>query len=123
MFEADEINLISLSDEIGIDEESVTKLLSIYVEEMTEEMQQVKNSLHNQDWAFLQKTIHNIKGVSANLYLQNMFKASEEVDLLLKNNNYKNIDHKIQNLLDVFCNTQNNIQKTLTQYNFDSHGQ
>jgi|GEM_PF-2537128 len=111
-----EINLDILMNEIGIDMNSVIELLNLYCMEMTEEMQQVRMQMKAQDWAAVQRTVHNIKGVSANLFLQDMFAASEAVDLRLKGNDCIGIDHSIQNMFDVFENTQHSIKKALQLY-------
>jgi HPt (histidine-containing phosphotransfer) domain-containing protein len=122
MFEVDEINLSSLTAEIGIDEESITELLDIFCSEMIEEVQQVTKFLYSQEWSNLQRTVHNIKGVSANLSLQGIFKASTELDLKLKNKDYINIEDNAKDLLEVLDITIDNIKKALQQNSFNSKG-
>ncbi|MDF2840487.1 MAG: Hpt protein [Clostridia bacterium] len=122
MFTIDEISLSRLTEEIGIDKESIAELLSIYCSEMKEEIQQVRITLHNQDWINLQRTVHNIKGVSANLSLQGIFEASAELDSMLKSKNYIGIEAHAQQLLEVLETTINNIKKALEQYHLNSKG-
>lgn len=117
-----EISLSSLMEEIGIDKASIAELLSIYCTEMSEEMQQVRKALQKQEWTSLQRTIHNIKGVSANLSLQPIFTASSELDSMLKNKNYLGIEESVQELLNVLESTIAIIQKALEQHRYDSNG-
>jgi HPt (histidine-containing phosphotransfer) domain-containing protein len=110
MIDSWSINLEDLISEIGIDKDTLVELLGIYCCEMTEEMQLVKLSLKSQEWSGLQKSVHNIKGVSGNLYLQNMFMAAEIIDLKLKQNDYIGVENPIHNLLSTFEETLIKIQ-------------
>jgi HPt (histidine-containing phosphotransfer) domain-containing protein len=109
MIDSCSINLEDLISYIGIDKDTVIELLGIYCCEMSEEMQKIEGFLENQDWSGLQRTIHNVKGVSANLYLQDMFQAAEVIDLKLKKNDYNDIENFIKNLLDTFDETLKSI--------------
>lgn len=109
MIDSCSINLEDLIRDIGIDKSTVVELLGIYCTEMTEEMQQIKMFLKNQEWSGLQRALHNIKGVSANLYLQDMFKAAEVIDIKLRKNDYKDIENSVQYLLDTFDETYKSI--------------
>lgn len=122
MYEVYEISLSSLMEEIGIDKESIAELLSIYCIEMSEEMAQVRKALQKQEWTSLQRTIHNIKGVSANLSLQPIFTASSELDSMLKSKNHIGIEENVQKLLKVLESTIASIQKALEQHRLDSNG-
>lgn len=109
MIDSQSINIEDLVCYIGIEKDTVIELLGIYCHEMSEEMHQVKMFLKNQDWPGLQRTIHSIKGVSANLYLQDMFNAAEVLDIRLKENDYKGIEDSIHNLLYTFEGTLKSI--------------
>lgn len=113
MIEIRPISLDSLILDIGIDKDSVIQLLKLYCDEMSEEMQLVRQSLDKQEWLQLQKTVHNIKGVSANLHLHDMFKAAEILDIKLKQNDHVKIDIITQNMLDTFDATYKDIQRIL----------
>jgi HPt (histidine-containing phosphotransfer) domain-containing protein len=109
MIDTRSINIEDLTCNIGIDKDTVIELLDIYCRDMSEEIQRVKLFHTNQDWVGLQRTIHNIKGVSANLYLQDMFKAAEQLDERLKKCDFKGIEHCIQDLLHTFDETLKSI--------------
>ena len=109
MIDSQSINLEDLVKSIGIDKDTIIELLGIYCYEMTEEMQQVKLFLEKQEWSDMQRIIHNIKGVSSNLYLQEMFEAAEILELRLKNMDYKGIENSVRNLFDTFNETLNSI--------------
>lgn len=116
MREITSINLDLLASEIGIDKEAVAELLEIYCGEMDGEMSQVKALAEACNWQGLQRTVHNIKGVSANLYLQDMFKVAEELDHKLKRDDHENIGANVQALQETFEGTISAIQKTLSVY-------
>lgn len=109
------IDLDSLSREIGIDSSSVLELLRIYTDEMKGEMLEVQKLLRDQNWLQLKKTIHNIKGVSANLYLEDMVRSAQAIDTKLQNNTYQDIESSIREMLDVFQNTLEGIQQAFTE--------
>ena len=115
MIDSGSINLEDLASSIGIDRETVIELLGIYSCEMSEEMQQVILFLRTQDWSSLQRAMHNIKGVSANLYLEDMSKVAEELDIKLKQSDYEGIENSIHNLLDTFDETLKSIHKVSAQ--------
>lgn len=120
MIKSGSINLEDLIRDIGIDKATMLELLNIYCSEMSEEMQQVRLFLHNQEWTSLERKVHNIKGVSANLYLQDMFKTADILDLKLKQNDYNDIEGSINNMLDTFDNTLKSIQIISTQHGVNS---
>ena len=115
MIDSQSINLEDLIKSIGIDKDTIIELLGIYCYEMTEEMQQVKLFLEKQEWSDMQRIIHNIKGVSSNLYLQEMFEAAEILELRLKNMDYKGIENSVRNLFDTFYETLNRIHMISNQ--------
>lgn len=113
MIEIIEMNLEFLTQQIGIDQESVIELLKIYCGEMSEELQQVQLLFDQGDWHHLQRTIHNIKGVSANLYLEDMFNISADIDARLKAQDYEPIGSFIADLVKVFEATCIAIEKAV----------
>ncbi len=111
MIEIIEMNLEFLTKQIGIDQESVIELLKIYRSEISEELQQAQILFDRQDWHNLQRTIHNIKGVSANLYLESMFNISADIDVKLKTQDYEDIRLCMSDLVNIFDATCCAIEK------------
>lgn len=115
MIEIIEMNLGFLTQQIGIDQEAVIELLKIYQSEITEELQQAQILFDRQDWHNLQRTIHNIKGVSANLYLENMLNISADIDVKLKAQDYENVSLYMSDLVNMFDATCCAIEKVVAQ--------
>lgn len=113
MIEIIEMNLEFLTQQIGIDTEAVIELLKIYRSEISEELQQVQQLFERGDWHNLQRTIHNIKGVSANLYLEGMFTISTDIDSKLKTQDYDKLDLLIGDLVRIFEATCLGIQRAV----------
>lgn len=107
------IDLDVLSKEIGLSKVPLTELLYVYCNEMKSEIHQVNKLVGLKDWHKLQRTIHNIKGVSGNLCMHNMYTAAAEVDQKLKNNVFDGLEDSIQNMLEVYDCTSRNIFKAL----------
>jgi HPt (histidine-containing phosphotransfer) domain-containing protein len=70
--------------EVGLD--SIVGLYESFIVEMKEEIEEMKIHLEKSDWIMLERVIHNIKGVSANLCILDIFSEAEKFDSLLKKN-------------------------------------
>lgn len=75
-----------LADELEIGIEDISDLYASYIQEMKEEIAELKVCLKNSDWDMLQRVVHNIKGVSANLGITDVFSEADKFDKLLKIN-------------------------------------
>lgn len=51
---------------------------------MQDEISEMKNFLAKKDWVMLRRIVHNIKGVSANLAINDVFIAAEELEIMQK---------------------------------------
>lgn len=74
--------------DMGIEDfNDMTLLYYDYISECDELLKQISQKLPPQsqnEWIELEKDIHNIKGVSANLYVQNVFEKATILDDFLK---------------------------------------
>lgn len=106
-----------ISEEIGIEKADLMELLSIYCSEMSQEMQCIKEQLDNQDWTNLQRTIHNVKGVSANLCIQSMYELSAHIDSMLKVGQLEGISSEIDKLFSTYNAVSSEIMDILESAN------
>lgn len=99
--------------EIGIEADALLELLSIYISEISQEMLRVKEYLENQDWTGLQRSIHTIKGVSANLLIHQMHETAAAIDFKLKAMDLDNIKNDIDRLISIYAATEAEIEDIL----------
>jgi len=78
-------DLESFAEGLEVDIESISGLFSEYINEMKSEVIEMRTFLEKSDWYMLQRIVHNVKGVSANLNVHDVFNEAEKLDLLLKN--------------------------------------
>lgn len=91
-----------LADELEVELYDIMKLYSNYMQEMSSETEEMRKFLSKQDWVMLERVVHNIKGVSANLNIQDVYNEAEAFDTLLKINTTESAAYyvdKIETLL------------------------
>lgn len=67
------------------------------------------------DWYMLERVIHNIKGVSANLNVHDVFEEAEVFDNLLKSNNIINASSHVEKMIDLISKAEIEITKFFSE--------
>ncbi len=93
---ASKYDIKGLSEGLEVDLADLVGLFSSYFEEMKNEVSELKGLLDRKDWYMLERVVHNIKGVSANLYINDVFHETEKFDRLLKNNDTSDADKHVE---------------------------
>ena len=104
-----------LSVKIGAEIEEMAVLFSLYLEEMKSELSLMERFCVESDWVMLQRTVHNVKGVSANLDISDMFEAAEQLDSSLKRNETGMAAPMIGKIKDLFMNAEEDIKRFFLQ--------
>ena len=99
-------NIEGLAEELEVELESIVGLYTSYIEEMKEEILEMTTYLEKTDWTMLERVIHNIKGVSANLCIMDVFSEAEKFDLLLKKNITLDCDKHITKLINLIRDSE-----------------
>lgn len=113
----DKIEVEGLAAELGAEIGDIGLLFAEYLKEMDSEISEIDTQLTNLDWKAMQRTVHNIKGVSINLNLFSMHKYAEIIDLSLKSENTQGIEKEIENLKEVFGITKKSIIEDFKRLN------
>ena len=69
---------------LGVSTEEMAGLFSSYIAEMEGEIAEMQAQLAKKDWKMLQRVVHNIKGVSGNLHINDVYKEAFSFDIMLK---------------------------------------
>lgn len=117
MFEVTELDLITLAEDMGVDLDTLGHLFNIYCLEMNGELEQLNVHLKSRSWEKLQRITHNIKGISANLYLHRMYKAAETLHLQLKDRHLEGIGEFVREIEDTFRITCSDIVNAFKKHN------
>lgn len=84
------IDLPSVMDRIGGDENFLQKLIDIYIEDFIEKYAKLKQAIERSDFNEIKKIGHSLRGSSGNLSLNGLHHISENIELSGKE---ENIDH------------------------------
>ena len=80
-----EKSILRFIDDMGIDDlESIASLYQDYINECNGLINEIELNMQILGASDLEKIIHNIKGVSSNLYIDSMYEVTETFDNYLK---------------------------------------
>lgn len=100
-----------LAEELEFGIEDISTLFSKYTAEIKERISQMEDCLNRKDWNTLERVVHNIKGVSINLNIVDVYEKAVECDSLLKENRTENADTYIKELILLLVDSENEIRK------------
>jgi HPt (histidine-containing phosphotransfer) domain-containing protein len=83
-----EYNYDEICDVLGIDKELLEELLKDFLDQIDENLMDIKTDIDNRDYISLEKRVHALKGSSANLRLVQLETELVCFDKILKNNEY-----------------------------------
>ncbi len=99
------------ANELETDMETIAGLFSSYFTEMKGEISSMQTYLSAKDWVMLERVIHNIKGVSANLGINDVFSEAEKFDILLKKGENSNADIFVEGIAVLISNAEGIIRE------------
>lgn len=88
--------------ELEVEFRTLVDLYREYFNEMKSEITEAKRFADSSDWVMLERTVHNIKGISANLVINDIYEEAKTLDTCLKSNMTENAAAfitQIENLL------------------------
>ncbi len=96
-------DILDLTSELEIEIEDAVKLYTLFFSEMKTEIEELKSSFSKSNLKMMQNITHNIKGVSANLRIDDVsYEAKKICDMLKENRfdgSYKHIE-LLENIID-----------------------
>jgi len=102
------VDIESLSNELGFDKEDVEMLLTSFVEVSRENLSNLKNSIEDEDYGSIARFAHSIKGSSLNLKLEQIAEISREIELKAKEGDssfdyklfFNKLEKEVEDLID-----------------------
>lgn len=107
-----------LQQELEIDISDLATLFSSYINEMQSEIAELYKYLSDGDFNMLQRVVHNIKGVSANLWIEDVQKLASDFGDMLKRGDTFESGSQISLLLRTINEAQYEIRKYFSQYGY-----
>ncbi|HEX3028639.1 MAG TPA: Hpt domain-containing protein [Clostridia bacterium] len=104
--------------ELDVDLESISGLFREYFNEMRSEISEMNVFLETSDWNMLQRTVHNVKGVSANLNLNDVFEEAEKLDLQLKNGQVSESGIHVARIAELIAGAEKYIKEFFSEKGF-----
>jgi hypothetical protein len=90
-------DLEGFSNDLGLPIEDIADLFSDLIKEINSEVFKIENFLREKNLEELKRINHNIKGISANYRILDIYEETLKISNALKNGNYKDIEAVINN--------------------------
>jgi len=100
----------SLADDMEVGLQTLSTLYSEFFHEMKLNIEESKALCDNKDWLKLERVIHNIKGISACLNINDIYSISQKLDLELKLKKYENAFTDIISISNLFNSSETDIK-------------
>jgi len=84
--------------ELGLPLNEVALLYSEFIKELNSEMSELKKLLIKKDWIAIKAILHNIKGISANFRITDMYIQTEHVYTALTTSSHVSLESLLKNL-------------------------
>lgn len=106
-----------LAEELEFEIEDISVLFSKFFIEMKDNISSMKNHLSKKDWNMLERVVHNIKGVSINLNIMDVYEEAAEFDVLLKSNSTEDADIHVNKLVELLNDSEIEIRRIFSEMN------
>lgn len=100
-----------LCEDIGVPYEDIASLFSEYFSEMKDNIQECKTLYINRDWMKLEREVHNMKGISVNLNVTDVYNTCTTLDYQLRTYQYENINTNLEKIYELYNAAENDIRE------------
>lgn len=94
-------DIVGFSHDLGLSIEDVSELYAELVRELNSAIIELKLFMEEKDFIKIQKIIHNIKGVSGNYRLTDLYNESSKINDALKNSEYSDFEKDLNHLFNI----------------------
>jgi len=91
-------DILALSKELEINIDDMFEIFNAYFIEVNDIILSLRYSRLKNDWIGFQKSLHNIKGISINLKILNIYETATILDKLIKARDFHAVDSYINRL-------------------------
>lgn len=109
-------DLFSISKDLGIDIDDMVDIFNVYFIEVNDLILNLRYLNQKKDWIKFRKLLHNLKGISINLKIIDIFEATVSLDNLVKTESFETIDSYITKLEDLAAEVKSEINEFFVQH-------
>lgn len=103
-------DIIGFSTDLGLSIKEISELYYELINELNLALLELKALVDGQDYTKIQKIIHNIKGVSGNYRINDIYNETTRINDLLSSNEYSTLKKDLTNLFTICIDAQNEIR-------------
>lgn len=94
-------DIVGFSNDLGLSIEDVSELYAELVHELNSALVELKLFIYDKDFEKIRKIIHNIKGVSGNYRLTDIYDETSRINDALKNTEYPEFEKDFNHLFNI----------------------
>jgi HPt (histidine-containing phosphotransfer) domain-containing protein len=94
-------DIVGFAHDLGLSIEEVSELYAELVSELNSAMLELKILMIDKDLAKIQNIVHNIKGVSGNYRLTDLYEETSRINDTLKNPNHLDFEKDLNHLFNI----------------------
>lgn len=111
-------DIYGLAKELDSELGDIAILFINYIDEMKSEVKEMNRFFSLKDWYMLERTVHNIKGVSVNLGIRDVYEQAEAFDRLLKDGKVDSAAENIEKITQILSSAVKEIKAFFNQNGF-----
>jgi hypothetical protein len=115
MIYSSKYDIIGFSKDLGLDISEVSELYSELINELNLSISNLEIFMNKKDLINIYKVIHNMKGLSGNYRLTDIYKETSKINYYLKDNNYNNLELDLNNLFIIIRMAEKEIRNFFKQ--------
>jgi len=89
------------ANDLGLSLEEVSELYAEFINELSSALIELKVLINKEDVVKIQKIIHNMKGVSGNYRITDIYEETIQINDALKNTNYIDFEKDLNDLFNI----------------------
>ncbi|MFT8348478.1 Hpt domain-containing protein [Clostridium saccharoperbutylacetonicum] len=103
-------DIIGFSTDLGLSIKEISELYYELINELNLALLELKALVDGQNYTKIQKIIHNIKGVSGNYRINDIYKETTRINDLLISDDYSTLKKDLTNLFTICIDAQTEIR-------------
>ncbi|MGK0465033.1 Hpt domain-containing protein [Clostridium sp.] len=108
-------DIVGLSKDLELECEDITDLYVSYIDDIADHCHKIKETFSKKDFIELRSEVHNVKGVSANLLLKDVFEEADSFEKLLTCGDFLGSNEHVEALSNLLINSKNKIIQSFAQ--------
>lgn len=94
-------DIVGFANDLGLSIEDISDLYAELIHELNSALLELKILINDKNPPKIQKIIHNIKGVSGNYRLTDLYEETSKINDALKNSEYADFEKDLNHLVNI----------------------